>query len=227
VDSVNSVAPTTTPRTPSTAVVPARRAASEAYHSQACHYDQRTDAFRRWRELLVEQLPVQRGDTVLDVGCGTGLCLPLLQNKVGPTGAIIGIDASDQMLHVARERVTEHRWDNVRLINAPVGSAVIPETADAALFCAVHDVMQSRSALGNIVDHLRSGAPMAAIGGKWPAPWTWPLRAWVADLHAPFVTDFTGFDRPWRLLAEVAPDLRVRELAFGAGYLAIGHTPHH
>ena len=66
---------------------------------------------------------------------------------------------------------------------------------------------------------------MVAIGGKWPAPWTWPLRAWVADLHAPFVTDFIGFDRPWRLLAEVAPDLRVRELAFGAGYLAIGHTP--
>jgi hypothetical protein len=87
--------------------------------------------------------------------------------------------------------------------------------------------MQSRAALGNIVDHLRSGAPMAAIGGKWPAPWTWPLRAWVADLHAPFVTDFTGFDRPWRLLGEVAPDLRVRELAFGAGYLALGHTPQH
>jgi hypothetical protein len=36
-------------------------------------------------------------------------------------------------------------------------------------------------------------------------PWTWPLRAWVAGLHAPFVTDFTGFDRPWRLLADLVP----------------------
>ena len=54
--------------------------------------------------------------------------------------------------------------------------------------------------------------------------WQWPLRAWVAELHAPFITDFTGFDQPWRLLAEYAPDLRVRELAFGAGYLALGHT---
>ena len=39
------------------------------------------------------------------------------------------------------------------------------------------------------------------------------------------LTGFTGFDRPWRLLAEVVPDLRIRELACGAGYIAVGHTP--
>jgi hypothetical protein len=47
----------------------------------------------------------------------------------------------------------------------------------------------------------------------------------LADLHVPFATDFSEFDRPWRLLAELAPDLRVHELAFGAGYLALGRTP--
>ena len=83
--------------------------ASEAYRSQAGDYDQRTDAFRHWRELLVQQLPIRRGDTVLDVGCGTGLCLPLLQHKVGPTGAIIGIDASEQMLQVAADRIAAAR----------------------------------------------------------------------------------------------------------------------
>ncbi len=62
--------------------------ASEAYRSQAGHYDRRTDAFRQWRELLVASLPVRPRDTVLDVGCGTGLCAPLLHRKVGPTGAM-------------------------------------------------------------------------------------------------------------------------------------------
>jgi hypothetical protein len=40
----------------------------------------------------------------------------------------------------------------------------------------------------------------------------------------PFITDFTGFDRPWRQLAGYVPDLRVHELAFGAGYIALGHA---
>jgi ubiquinone/menaquinone biosynthesis C-methylase UbiE len=203
---------------------PASPATSEAYSRQAGDYDQRTDAFRHWRKLLVTQLPVRRGDTVLDVGCGTGLCLPLLQHKVGRTGTIIGIDASQQMLQVAADRIAEHGWHNVRLIAAPVATAPIDGMADAALFCAVHDLMQSPAALGNVFDHLRPGAPVAAAGGKWPAPWMWPLRAWVTELHAPFITDFTGFDRPWRHLAGYVPDLQVRELAFGAGYLALGHT---
>ncbi len=33
-------------------------------------------------------------------------------------------------------------------------------------------------------DHLRPGAPVAAAGGKWPAPWMWPLRAWVTHVAA-------------------------------------------
>jgi ubiquinone/menaquinone biosynthesis C-methylase UbiE len=220
---MTSVRPTTAPsrNTPAPA---ARPAVSEAYRSQAGDYDQRTDAFRQWRELLVQRLPIRRGDTVLDVGCGTGLCLPLLQHKLGPTGAIIGIDASEQMLEVAADRIAAHGWDNIRLIAAPVAHAPINTTADAALFCAVHDLMQSRAALGNVFDHLRPGAPIAAAGGKWPAPWMWPLRAWVAELHAPFIADFTGFDRPWRQLARYVPDLRIRELAFGAGYIALGHA---
>jgi len=197
---------------------------SEAYRGHAGRYDQRTRTFQHWREQLVAQLPVGPGDTVLDVGCGTGLCMPGLQQKVGATGRIIGIDASHEMLTLAADRVTGNGWRNVDLITGAVDEATIVGTADAALFCAVHDVMQSPAAMANVFEHLRPGAAVAAIGGKWPASWLWPLRAWVADLHAPFIADFTGFDRPWRLLADHVPDLKVRQLAAGTGYLAYGRT---
>ena len=197
-------------------------AASEAYRGQAGGYDRRTEAFQPWRERLVAQLPVRAGDTVLDVGCGTGLCLPMLQDKVGPTGTIVGIDASEQMLQVAADRVTAHGWDNVRLVATPAEQAPIDGPADAALFCAVHDVLQSRAALGRVFEQLRPGAAVAAGGGKLPGPWLRHMRGCIRALHAPFVADFTGFDRPWRLLAEFVPDLHVQEHAFGAGYLASG-----
>jgi SAM-dependent methyltransferase len=198
-------------------------AAATAYGSKADRYDRRTEAFQHWREKLVALLPARPGDIVLDVGCGTGLCIPLLHDKVGPNGTIVGIDASEQMLQVAADRVTTRGWDNVRLLGAPVDRAPIDGLADAALFCAVHDVLQARAALNRIFDHLRPGAAVAAGGGKWPGPQLRPFRGWVTALHAPFIADFTGFDRPWRLLAEFVPDLRVHELAFGTGYLALGH----
>jgi ubiquinone/menaquinone biosynthesis C-methylase UbiE len=210
---------------PSSQPLLAEKAASHAYRGHADRYDQRTRTFQHWREQLVARLPVGSGDTVLDVGCGTGLCMPGLQDKIGPGGRIIGIDASPDMLALAAKRVTESGWRNVHLINAPVGEADIDGAADAALFCAVHDVMQSPEAIANVFAHLRPGAAVAAIGGKWPAPWLWSLRKWVADLHAPFITDFTGFDQPWRLLVDYVPDLQVRQLGGGTGYLALGHTP--
>ena len=62
--------------------------------------------------------------------------------------------------------------------------------------------------------------PRAA--GNCPGPWLRHMRGWVRALHAPFIADFTGFDKPWRLLAEFVPDLQVHEHALGAGYLAVG-----
>ena len=149
--------------------------------------------------------------------------MPGLQQKIGPIGRIIGIDASHDMLALAADRATENGWRNIDLITAPVDRAAISGTADAAVFCAVHDVLQSPAAIANVFRHLRPGAAVAAIGGKWPAPWLWPLRFWVADLHAPFITDFTGFDRPWQHLTAYVPDLQIKQLGAGTGYLAHGH----
>jgi demethylmenaquinone methyltransferase/2-methoxy-6-polyprenyl-1,4-benzoquinol methylase len=92
------------------------------------------------------------------------------------------------------------------------------------LFCAVHDILQSGSALDNVLGHLRPGATVAAGGGKWGPAWAIGLNASVLALHSPYVRDFAGFDRPWTYLAERVPDLAVREVAIGAGYVATGRV---
>lgn len=51
-----------------------------------------------YRQQAVARLNLQSGDTVVEIGCGTGLKFPLLQSCVGPTGKIIGVDMTD-MLH--------------------------------------------------------------------------------------------------------------------------------
>ena len=96
--------------------------------------------------------------------------------------------------------------------------------ADHALFCAVHDVLQSVPAVDNVLAHVRDGGAVAATGGKWAPPWAVAVNAGVLALHAPFVRNFAGFHRPWGLLAERVPELQVREVALGAGYLASGRV---
>jgi SAM-dependent methyltransferase len=192
-----------------------------AYGSGAEHYDDRTRTFARYRRRAVELLPLARGDVVLDVGCGTGLCFGPLLDRVGPSGAVVGVDSSSEMLEVATAKVAERGWGNVRLVHAEVERAELP-AVDHALFCAVHDVLQSPAALDHVLAHVREGGGVAATGGKWAPAWAVPVNAGVMALHAPFVDSFDGFDRPWALLADRVAGLQVSELALGAGYAAWG-----
>ena len=196
-----------------------------AYGERARSYERDTAAFQPYRNALVEALPLRSGHVVLDVGCGTGLCCGLLRDKVGPEGGVVGIEESPEMAAVAREHIACEGWDNVTVMQAPAEDAEIGLTADAALFCAVHDILQSPDALRNVVTRLRPGAWVAAGGGKWATPMMVALNAMVGALHAPYVRSFSGFDCPWRHLERLVEDVKVREMAFGSGYVMTGRTP--
>ncbi|HTT50353.1 MAG TPA: methyltransferase domain-containing protein [Streptosporangiaceae bacterium] len=204
---------------------PARGVARQpAYREQAGSYDRRTSAFQGYRRAVVEALPVRRGQVVLDVGCGTGLCHGPLVDKVGPQGSVVGIEESPEMAAVARERIEQEGWRNVTVVESSAEEARIALRADAALFCAVHDILQSPDALRNVISALRPGAGVAAGGGKWAAPWMVAVNVPVRMLHAPYVRSFAGFRRPWRRLEQLLEDVHVRELALGGGYVLTGHA---
>jgi len=173
----------------------------------------------------VDALPLSAGDVVLDVGCGTGLCCGLLREKVGARGGVVGIEESPEMLAVARQSATRAGWRNVSLVESSAEDARIPERADAALFCAVHDLLQSPEALRNIIGSLRPGAWVAAGGGKWAPRLMLAANAYIRHQHAPYVRSFDGFDRPWRHLERLTEDVRVREVGFGGGYLMTARVP--
>ena len=92
-------------------------------------------------------------------GCAHGSLL----DKVGPQGSVVGIEESPEMVAVARERIDQEGWSNVTVVQSSAEDAQIALTADAALFCAVHDILQSQGALRNVLSKLRPGAQ----GGRW------------------------------------------------------------
>src|SRR5579872_188845 len=90
-----------------------------AYYEHAKSYDRDTGVFQPYRRAVVDALPLQAGQVVLDVGCGTGLCCGLIRDKVGPDGAVIGIEESPDMVALAREHIAREGWRNVTVVQAP------------------------------------------------------------------------------------------------------------
>ena len=58
---------------------------------------------------------VQSGDTVLDLGSGAGLDLLIAAEKTGSSGAVIGVDMTDDMIEVARNNARKAGYDNIEI----------------------------------------------------------------------------------------------------------------
>ena len=58
---------------------------------------------------------IQEGETVLDLGSGAGIDLLLAAQKVGPTGRVIGVDMTDEMIDRARKAVAKAGYDNIEV----------------------------------------------------------------------------------------------------------------
>lgn len=59
---------------------------------------------RAFRERLVDLARLAPGERVLDIGCGTGSLALAARRRVGDAGAVHGIDASPEMIAVARRK---------------------------------------------------------------------------------------------------------------------------
>lgn len=193
------------------------------YRRLAAGYDRATRRAAPVRARAVAALDLHPGQTVLDVACGTGVCLPLLVDKVGASGRVVGVELSPDMLALAQRRVEAAGWTNVTLIHASMASVTLPVRWDAALFHFTQDVLQSPAALANIFSQAADGARVALAGTKLFPWWLAPLNLYIRLANRSYVTTFDSLSRPWRLLQrDYVPDLEVRPVWLGASYVASG-----
>jgi ubiquinone/menaquinone biosynthesis C-methylase UbiE len=207
----------------------------EVYRKRAPRYDltsrlygllgYRLDTYRRRG---VEALDLQQGDTVVELGCGTGANFEALEAAIGPAGTLIGVDLSPQMLEQARERIDRKGWRNVTLVESDVARYELPEKVDGIVSTFALMLLPSYD------DVIRRGAEALAPGGRFvvvdiKAPRSWPeglLRAVVTLLVRPFgVTLDLRSRHLWESLAQHLSLVLMEERYLGTTYIAAGEKP--
>lgn len=67
-------------------------------------------------ELLMQELPIEKGDTVVDMGCGSGYFARLMSPLVGRRGRVLCVDIQPQMIEIARRLAQEAGLANIEFI---------------------------------------------------------------------------------------------------------------
>jgi demethylmenaquinone methyltransferase/2-methoxy-6-polyprenyl-1,4-benzoquinol methylase len=214
---------------------PERERVIEIYRRRARRYDVTANlyyliGFREWRyrQQAVQALGLRHGATVVEIGCGTGLNFRLLQQRVGPTGRIIGVDLTDAMLARAERRVAQHGWTNVELVLADATDYVFPPQVGGILSTfALSLVPECRSVVEHGCAALAPGARWVVLDLKVP---DWLPRALVPallPLVLPFAVSPEVLDRrPWATIQQAMEsclaEVAVTQRYWGFAFLAVG-----
>ena len=201
------------------------------YRKRARRYDLWVEVYslfgfkmRQYRQDTVSALALKPGDTVVELGCGTGLNFGYVERAVGPTGKIIGVDLTDSMLDVARQRIADRRWTNVALVQAdlaewefPVGVSGVYSTLALTLVPEYDAVIQRASRA------LKPKGRLAVFDIKEPEGWpTWLVR-FAAWLNKPFGVSLALANRhPWESIRRYLTQTDYGEYYFGMLYLCAG-----
>jgi demethylmenaquinone methyltransferase / 2-methoxy-6-polyprenyl-1,4-benzoquinol methylase len=73
----------------------------------------------RWRERAADLAWLRPGGSALDVACGTGDLAVELERRVGPEGRVVGLDFSERMLELARQKAPGIRFDRGNALELP------------------------------------------------------------------------------------------------------------
>jgi ubiquinone/menaquinone biosynthesis C-methylase UbiE len=97
---------------------------------------------------LHPHLRLQRGERVLDLGCGSGLDVVIAARAVGPEGSVTGVDASDAMVDKARALAARLGAGRVRIERAAAEALPFPDsTFDAALVNGLLNLCPDKAAV--------------------------------------------------------------------------------
>jgi demethylmenaquinone methyltransferase / 2-methoxy-6-polyprenyl-1,4-benzoquinol methylase len=82
---------------------------------------------KAWRKDTMKRMAVQKGAKALDVCCGTADWTLALSEAVGPQGSVVGLDFSENMLAIGKEKVKDHSLNNVTLIHGNAMELPFPD----------------------------------------------------------------------------------------------------
>lgn len=184
--------------------------------------------YDRLRCAAVDALDLKEGDTVLEIGCGTGANFPILEERVGPSGRIIGIDLTREMLDEAEKRIEVEGWKNIELVRCPASEyPFADQSVDAVLSTFALTLEPNYDAVINSVARaLRPSGIFATADLKLTRGWRLVFLPFLLVLVRPFAVSLKLANRhPWESMTQHLKNMQMTEYLGGYLYVASAARP--
>jgi trans-aconitate 2-methyltransferase len=173
-------------------------------------YDRISGPMQALGQAVLERLPLEGGETVLDAGCGSGRITQTLIERL-PRGRVIGVDMSESMVAAARERL----GPDADIRQADLLELELEEPVDAILSTATfHWIVDHELLFRRLHGALRPGGRLSAQCGGEGNITTLRGRAAVVVGREPYATHFSDWRAPWNYANTADTETLLRAAGF-------------
>ena len=179
---------------------------------------------KTYRLRAVELLRLQRGDSVVELGCGTGINFPLIIGQIGSEGRLIGVDLSPKMLACAQERVERSGWKNIELIQSDIVTYGFPEGVNGVLAFGVFGYIADPDHIIKAASHaLVPGGRLVIMDGKRPDRLPSLIFNFIVRVSRPFGVTSDYFNkRTWEWVERYFQETAFEQMYGGMLYISSG-----
>ena len=134
---------------------------------QAEAYDRNQSTYQRQNgKRLIELLAPEKGNKILDIGCGTGYLTKLLADLVGPEGKVVGVDPDLPRLKVAREKYSA---DNLEYLEGTAECIPVDDSDFDIVFSnyVFHWCKDKDRVFKQVMEKLKSGGKFGFVVVDW------------------------------------------------------------
>ena len=156
---------TVSKRIPARTMYLGRRISDTMGHQGAPWLIRETREIEENPSVVLEQLGIQQGMVVCDMGCGNGFYTLPLAKKVGPEGKVLAVDIQPEMLHLLALRAKEAKVENVQMVQGTVVDPRLePGSNNILLLVDVyHEFSNPEEMLGAIRKSLKKDGLIALV----------------------------------------------------------------
>ncbi len=176
----------------------------------AATYDRVSDPQVAMAARVLDRLPLDGDETVLDAGCGSGRVTELLLERL-PEGRVIAVDQAESMVEHARERL----GDRALVLRSDLTELSLAEQVDAVFSNAVfHWIADHPLLFERLNAVLRPGARLVAqCGGEGNIAEFHRIARAVAS-EKPFAPYLDGWQGPWNFAGADVTAARLEQAGF-------------
>lgn len=191
----------------------------------ATSYHRVSNPHVNWGKAVLDRLPLQGNETVIDAGCGTGRLTELVLERL-PEGKVIALDQSANMLAQARDHLEPLFGDRVQYVQSDLLAMPFEQEADIIFSTATFHWVKDHPALfARLYRALKPGGWLIAQCGGGPNIAAVANRALGILRREPFAAVVGEWDGPWHFAS--APDTvaRLGSAGFQHAEAEVIHAP--